>query len=282
MNNQQLISVYIPTFNRPELLKRAVASVLAQTYPNVEILVVNDGDELPQNVVTYFDENNVRYFKTLGKQGACVARNIAIKNANGYFITGLDDDDEFTPDRLSLFMQATEQHGEVNLFSNYLYLEKNARKERKCTHRLITEELIYQGNYINNQMFAPKKYFIEAGLFDENLPAWQDYDMWIRMIQKFGAAALVEEMTYIMDGSEDIRISKTPASIYKAIEIFFNKHKAYENHQYQASIYFNKHIYFSIPINMSEFLLMFKHLNKKKVTKLLIEKFLFRVFKIKF
>ena len=272
-----LISVYIPTFNRPDVLKKAVDSVLNQTYPNVEILVVNDGDTLPEQISYYLKNNNVIQLRTQGRQGACVARNKAIVAATGEYITGLDDDDTFTPERLAEFYNWTAKHGDACLFTNYIYVETDKRKKRRCNYSEIDENIIFQGNFINNQVFAPKRFFVDSGLFDETLPAWQDYDMWIRMIKNFGPAILLDNYSYIMDGSADIRISKSPVSVEKAITIFIQKYPEYQQEKYLAYASFNKQAYFTIGIEIKEFYLMLKYLNKTSIFRLLVEKLLFKV-----
>jgi glycosyltransferase involved in cell wall biosynthesis len=275
-----LISVYIPTFNRPDVLKKAVDSVLNQTYPNVEILVVNDGDTLPEQISYYLKNNNVIQLRTQGRQGACVARNKAIVAATGEYITGLDDDDTFTPERLAEFYYWTAKHGDACLFTNYIYVETDKRKKRRCNYSEIDENIIFQGNFINNQVFAPKRFFVDSGLFDESLPAWQDYDMWIRMIKNFGPAVLLDNYSYIMDGSADIRISKSPVSVEKAITIFIKKYPEYQQEKYLAYAFYSKQTYYSIAINWKDFWLMFKHLNKISTCRLLWSKTIYRLFKV--
>ena len=99
----------MPTYNRSQMVQRAIASVLAQDYPHYELLIVDDcskddtWDVLNQ---LYGDNPKIRLFRQEKGQGACAARNLAIKAAAGDFVTGLDDDDEFLPNRLSSLMKA--------------------------------------------------------------------------------------------------------------------------------------------------------------------------------
>src|SRR5690606_27836296 len=96
-----LVTIYIPTYNRCHLLQRAVDSVLSQTHTDLEIIIVDDGstdgthDWLAQLAQ---QEPRVRYILKPENSGACVSRNIAIEQARGEFVTGLDDDDHFAPD----------------------------------------------------------------------------------------------------------------------------------------------------------------------------------------
>ena len=91
-----LVSVVIPTYDRAELLPRAVRSVLAQTYQNMEIIIVDDGSrDNTQEVVKSFSDPRVRYVRHDTNRGVSAARNTGIKNSRGEFIGLLDSDDEY-------------------------------------------------------------------------------------------------------------------------------------------------------------------------------------------
>jgi len=98
--HKPLITVYMPTHNRLELLQRAVVSVFAQTMQNFELIIVDDASS--DDTFDYLQklaeqDSRVTVLRNEVSQGACVARNRAIELAKGKFVTGLDDDDEFLP-----------------------------------------------------------------------------------------------------------------------------------------------------------------------------------------
>ena len=185
MNLEQsnpLVTVYIPTFNRVELLKRAVESVRHQTYQNLEIIIVDDCSN--DNTHGYLEEiskqdSRIRYFVKEKNSGACVSRNIAIENAKGEFITGLDDDDYFLKNRIQNFMNA------INLFDKYIILYSNNLIKRKSGLKgksykkiikksIIAKDLLYI-NYIGNQVFMETLNIKKFGKFNEQAIAWQDF-----------------------------------------------------------------------------------------------------------
>ncbi|PLL70465.1 hypothetical protein CWN62_29695, partial [Klebsiella pneumoniae] len=93
MKDNPLVTIYIPTYNRLELLKRALNSVVNQTYKNLEIIVVDDNSsDGTQEFLKNFSKKDPRvsYILKTDNSGACVSRNLAIDKANGLFITGLD------------------------------------------------------------------------------------------------------------------------------------------------------------------------------------------------
>lgn len=102
--SQPLVTIYISTYNRLEKLKRAINSVLQQDYTNWELIVCDDascdGTSDYMNDICMKD-SRIRYLRNDVNKGACETRNLGIFNAKGTFITGLDDDDEFTNDRIS-------------------------------------------------------------------------------------------------------------------------------------------------------------------------------------
>lgn len=97
-------SIVLPTCNRPEMLERAVRSVMTQTFRDFELLIVDDSGAEPEARNSHWAKlSNVHFIRNAGKSGAGAARNLGIQLATGAFISFLDDDDEYTPN----FLQAT-------------------------------------------------------------------------------------------------------------------------------------------------------------------------------
>ncbi|NQF21806.1 glycosyltransferase, partial [Enterobacter hormaechei] len=99
-----LISIYMPTWNRQQLAIRAIKSVLRQDYDNWELIIVDDCSssyEQLQKFVEDLNDPRVVYTHNAINSGACAVRNQAIMQAKGQYLTGIDDDDEWTPNRLS-------------------------------------------------------------------------------------------------------------------------------------------------------------------------------------
>ena len=184
INEQPLVTVYIPTFNRLELLQRAVESVCNQTYKNLEIIVVDDcsTDGTQKYLVQLSKEDSrIRYFFKEKNSGACVSRNIAIEYSTGEYITGLDDDDYFLKDRIQRFVENKDKLENYEfLYSNY-YIKNNEglqdfRSDRFKPNEIKSKDLL-SINYVNNQIFTLTARLIKIG-FNESLPAWQDLFTW--------------------------------------------------------------------------------------------------------
>jgi glycosyltransferase involved in cell wall biosynthesis len=228
------VTVYIPTKNRKDTLAKAVDSVLNQTYQDLEVIVVSDGST--DDTESYLKQmsaidSRLKFFIKTKSEGAPAARNLAIKNASGEFITGLDDDDEFLPNRLELFVHYWTFLKSHDIHPSCLYtpdlIYRNGieiGRSKKLGH--VSHLQIFEFNHIGNQIFAPKATFVDAGLFDEEMPAWQDMEFFYRVLKLFGTASLLDIPTQIMDDTPRTdRISiKARQKLKAAHERFSSKH----------------------------------------------------------
>lgn len=205
-----LISVYIPTKNRSALLSAAIDSVLKQSYENFEIIVVDDGSTDDTGIMLeslVSQDSRLRFIRHAQSQGGAAARNAAILASRGDFVTGLDDDDTFTVDRLELF-SATWRKFECSglnppsgLYSQINVLESGKVVSKTNKPESTTFEDMFRENVVGNQIFAPRRNYVDAGLFRATLPAWQDLEFFMRVLKKFGPAKLVDAPTYNWDNS---------------------------------------------------------------------------------
>jgi glycosyltransferase involved in cell wall biosynthesis len=228
------VTVYIPTKNRKDVLARAVDSVLNQTYRDIEVIVVSDGstDDTEAYLKAKSEaDQRLKFFIKKTSEGAPAARNLAIKNATGDFVTGLDDDDEFLPNRIELlvdywqFLKSHSVHPSCLYTPDLIYRNGSEVARSKKMGHVSCEEL-FEFNHIGNQIFAPKQVFIDAGLFDEAMPAWQDMEFFYRVLKVFGRASLLDIPTQIMDDTPRTdRISiKAKNRLMKAYERFVFQH----------------------------------------------------------
>lgn len=229
---ENLVTVYIPTKNRLQLLRRAVNSVLSQTHRQIELIVVSDGsDDGTCEYVSALQEHiSVKLIHNEQSVGACAARNQAIHAANGEFITGLDDDDIFLPHRVGTFLSEwRRQEAEGERFS-CLFDRRIVNVGEQVwlwdTNASVSAEQIVQTNAVGSQVFTTPQRMKDAGCFDPEMPAWQDWDMWARLIKTGGPALSIRTNTYIMDISHEFeRITqKSSDKILRAARMFYQKH----------------------------------------------------------
>jgi|HubBroStandDraft_3_1064219.scaffolds.fasta_scaffold02275_7 glycosyltransferase involved in cell wall biosynthesis len=228
-----LVSIYLPTRNRVDLLQKAVDSALAQTYRDIELIVVNDastdGTEEYLRRKAQIDSRLI-HLSNSKPQGAPTSRNLAISRSSGAFVTGLDDDDEFHPERIGAFVEywtllTSRGTTPACLYSQDIWLNNGVQYRTTQKRSFIEAKELFEYNYIGNQIFAPREHFITVGLFDEQLPAWQDLELLIRLLRQFGRAHLLDMPTYLFDMTlRPDRISSQERKIRAAFEIVAKKH----------------------------------------------------------
>lgn len=205
-----LVTIYIPTFNRLKLLKRALSSVLNQTYKNLDIIVIDDNSndgtkEYLSNMA--IKDNRVRYFLKDKNSGASISRNIAIREAKGYFITGLDDDDYFESNRIEEFIKnwKTKPLNTVALASFYKVNTKMGIKKTNSFFRrkILRFDDLLLTNEVGNQVFSTTEFFRDIRGFDESLKCWQDLELWLRILKQ-GNIYRIKNYSYVIDVSHDV------------------------------------------------------------------------------
>lgn len=227
------ISVYIPTHNRVDLLASAVKSVLGQQFTDLELIVVDDAST--DGTASFLesitrDDKRVRALRNDSPRGAPGARNRAILEAKGEFITGLDDDDTFEPQRLGALHDSWTTYARHKVAISCLYTQDvilSGGKELFVTKKKGTVEVtdLVEANHIGNQVFAPTTVFREAGLFNEKLPAWQDFEFFLRIVKQFGPARLLDMPLYRFDVTPSRnRISTKQDKVRTAYELVSNLH----------------------------------------------------------
>lgn len=218
-----LVSVYIPTRNRLPLLKRAIRSVLSQSYENLELIVFDDcsNDGTRDFLHTLQTNRKLIIICSDTQVGPCMARNIAIRHSQGECITGLDDDDYFCKDnKICRFVSAwNSSNGKIAGLIDSVLLKGVSGESIRCTAPSVNHFDLLKGNAVGGYVFAPKAHFLEAGLFDPDMPAWQDWDLWIRMSKRYGPFKNIHLCGTVVDeGHDSPRIStKNQETIRKAM-----------------------------------------------------------------
>jgi len=232
--NPVLITVYIITYNRSLLLKRAIESVISQKYCNLDIIVINDNSsDNTEEILEFYSkkDHRIRYYTNSSNSGACFSRNKAISMAKGFYITGLDDDDYFLPDRIENFSNKAWLLGEENiiLYSDVLWKTKKGFNKAKINNffpKKITHQDLLLFNFIGNQIFTKTK-TLKDNLFDVNMKSWQDLECWYSILKNSQKHAYkIDGYSYIQDISHPHeRIStKKIDKIKESYAYFSDKH----------------------------------------------------------
>lgn len=203
------VSVIIPTYNRRQLLKRAVASVIDQTYANFEIIIIDDcSADGTREEVSSIADNRIRYFRNDSCRGANYSRNVGIRASRGEIICLLDDDDEWLPTKLERQLEALDNApssvGMVH--SGFWVITDNGATVREVSYQMrgnIHTEVLRRNLIGALTSMVKKEHIVIAGLFDETLPSCQDWDLWIRVSKLCDAEYVPEPLAkYHLHGNQ--------------------------------------------------------------------------------
>ncbi len=181
-----LVSVVIPTYNRKQLLLEALASVAAQTFDDMEVIVSDDGstDGTFEAVRTEFP--GVRYVSSVHTGFPGHARNIGAAEASGKYLAFLDSDDLWIPEKLVLQMQAFEAHSDAALCHTRELWLRNGEEVSQAGQIYKREGMIFEDS-LRKCIIGPSTVAIEKALFDryggfrEDLEIAEDYEFWLRI-----------------------------------------------------------------------------------------------------
>ncbi|USL33582.1 glycosyltransferase family 2 protein [Priestia megaterium] len=222
------VSIIVPFYNCP-YINQALDSLVNQTYSNIEIIVVNDGStQFSEKITPYLDK--IKYIQK-ENGGTASALNTGIKHATGDYFCWLSSDDIYYLEKIEI--QLTFMKKENSLFSYTNYYSINEKNEIitptlgiNPPNRLQLLKIMSRGNIINGcTVMINKNVFDHTGVFDETLPYTHDYDLWLRIIQKFNIHYL-EQPLLLYRVHKQMGTKKHADIIKKEIKLVVNRHKA--------------------------------------------------------
>lgn len=221
-----MISIIIPTYNRESTIKRSIDSILRQTYQDFEIIVVDDNStDNTKKVVLDIKDKRVKYIKHEYNLGANAARNTGVENARGDIVAFQDSDDEWAENKLEKQLYYMElKDADIVSCCISKFEGKNRGKVipgRKIDSKNIKTELLY-GNFISGQTILGKKECFVEEKFDDTLPRLQEWELMIRLSQKYNIYFINEPLVnvYVQNDS----ISNQPKKAILALELIIEKH----------------------------------------------------------
>lgn len=192
--NNPLVSVIIPTLNRPEMIEEAIKSVLNQTLPvAIEIVVVNDGGRDIQDIIDRLNESgNIVYVSHDKNKGISAARNSGLRLAKGLYIAYLDDDDLYYPNHLEKAISVLEEGKYRVVYTDCEQRFQTLVNDRyvnvgeciRTGHGFDRENLLIVNHIHTLTVVHHRDLLKENGFFDESLESHEDWDLWIRFSLK--------------------------------------------------------------------------------------------------
>lgn len=197
------VSVVLATYRRQDVLPRAVESVISQTMPDWELLVVDDEpSEETEQLVDGFGDPRIRYLRHERNRGLCAARNTGVRASDAEYVAFLDDDDVFFPDKLrrqvAALEAAPERTGVASCYEQIITSDGTSRLravqlEGDVHPRLLLDDLVRM-----QLLLVRRSCFDRVGMFDERLRAHDDFDMTLRLSRSFDFTTVPEALVGII------------------------------------------------------------------------------------
>jgi len=235
LKTDPMVSVIVPTYNRPDTLKRTLESIAAQTYKRIEAIVVNDAGEDVSGVIdTFQDKLSIKYLVHDKNKGLAAVRNTAIKYASGQYIAYLDDDDIFHPHHIETAVKVLTT---TNYKAVYTDAYRAYQTKEGDTYQVIKKDIPYSIDFVKGIFYKTnitpvlcvvhdRTCFDEAGIFDETLTVLEDWDLWIRMAEKYDFYHIKEltcEFSWRADGTSTT--SSKQDEFAKIRELIYKKYR---------------------------------------------------------
>jgi len=206
------VSVIIPTYNRSQKVVRAIESVLNQSLKDFEIIVVDDGstDNTNQALSKYM--SSMKYIKQPVNKGVSAARNTGIMSSIAPWIAFLDSDDYWLKEKLYVQMEFVDQNpGTVACQTEEIWIRNGRRVNPKRKHKKPSGNIFKQSLKLclvsPSSVILKRSIFKEVGLFDETLPAAEDYDLWLRISCRY-PIYLIDKDLVVKEGGHADQLSR--------------------------------------------------------------------------
>lgn len=206
------VTVIIPVYNRSDYLKKAITSVLQQTYRPKEVIVIDDGSsEEIKTVVKKFDDKCLTY-AWQPHQGVAAARNFGINLSKTNWLAFLDSDDYWLPTKLAVQVKFHQHNPDIFISqTNEIWLRNGKCLNQKKHHQKLAGDIFKPS--LARCLISPsavmlhKKILLAVGLFDETLPACEDYDLWLRVALRY-RVGLVTDALVVKNGGHNDQLSR--------------------------------------------------------------------------
>ena len=227
------VSVIIPTYNRSDLLPRAINSVLNQTYQDFELIIVDDGStDNTEEVIKEFQEQDkrIKYIKHDKNKGGSAARNTGIKAARAEYIAFQDSDDEWLPEKLEKQMKVFESAPpEVGVVYTDMWRISKGEKKYWYSPKIMPEDGIVYKQALDRVMgigiptaIIKRECLNAVGMFDENFPRFIDLELFVRLSKYYYFHHINEPLVNSHDTGKGI--SNNNQALVKAYQLIFEKY----------------------------------------------------------
>jgi glycosyltransferase involved in cell wall biosynthesis/ubiquinone/menaquinone biosynthesis C-methylase UbiE len=226
------ISIIMPTYNRQILLKRAIKSVIAQTFVDFELIIINDGGEGISDLVNSFSDERIMVINSNTHSGPATTRNIGIKNAQGKYICYLDDDDYYLADHLESLYEFIEVNSYDFVYSDSHKVREDINDDGEIIEKqrvLRKSDEFSRGQLLINNLFPiltvmhRKDCFSKAGVFDNSLKSHEDWELWIRFSDHYKFHHLNKATACFSERDNDDRLTEKSEQMLDTFKEVYKK-----------------------------------------------------------
>lgn len=210
--NQTLVSIVLPTYKRAHVLPHAIESVLTQTYPNWELIIVDDNS--PDNtadVVSFYRDPRIRYHRNQPNLKLPRALNNGFSLARGNYLTWTSDDNLYAADAIAKMVERLQAGGCDFVYADcYLFSEQNTEGQPvDIYHAKVPDPLhLERGNLIGACFLYTRRVYQEIGDYDPELFLVEDYDYFIRIAKRFTLCHIAEPLYYFRRDDNTLYLSR--------------------------------------------------------------------------
>jgi glycosyltransferase involved in cell wall biosynthesis len=251
--NNPLISCIIPTKNRPELVQQAIGSVLAQSYRNIEIIVIDDStNDETKRILSSF-ETQIRYIKNENSRGAPYSRNIGLIEAKGDVIAFLDDDDQWFTDKIKIQLGYLDRYPLVTC--NYVTRLQGKRYFMRYPGVISYEDLLCFNALGSCSFVIVDRNAARDCFFDESIKIGQDWDYWLTVMKKNGIVEAANAGQYLVqyNSNDFLRITTTNDMLGVFFGMYNKRVSEYTPHTIRLMLLYN-----AFPVQQSFSLWVFR------------------------
>ena len=244
--NNHLISVIVPVYNRSNVIARTISSVLAQTYQNFELIIIDDGstDDLDKEI-SKFSDKRILFLKLSKNKGVAAARNFGISNSNGQAIVFLDSDDELYPEYIYKMTEKLYSNNNEIVICRAKYNEDKIQPNKidlkdflKANSKL---DYLLMGNIFPLPSILFTKQTLSNINFDNLMKSYEDFDFILNVFKNNQDLSILNDVLIKINDSPK-SLNKNIPDIYSALKIIQAKHEATLKNNKVTNFYFKKNI----------------------------------------
>lgn len=269
-----LVSCIIPSYKRNDMITRAIDSVLAQTYRNIEVLIVDDNEKNSEyslrlkDIIDSYNKPNVRLLTQPCHINGAAARNFGVKHSSGEYIAFLDDDDEWLPEKIEKQIKYIKMHPEVKgvstLYSLYSNGKQIASPKEYNTENLQLKVFLREVDITTVTFFCEKEALFNMGCFDEQLLRHQDLQLFVAFLDSYKIGLVPEVLVKIhcdstLNRPNVERLIKIKEDYFKSVKEYLDKYSSKERKRIKANHYFEVSY---IALKERKFMTLIKYLFK--------------------